>query len=114
MPPMKSLLIALLGVFALLSVPYGCSETRPAIDARDGEGLRMCCELEVLCPEGGSGQAGQGGEAGGAGAASGPGTAAGCHELGLQNDPNQCRFEYEECLELCGIEPQAGGVPECR
>jgi len=113
----KSFVMAPLGALALLSAPYGCNETRPAIDARDDEGLRMCCELEVLCPEGGSGQAGQGGEAGAgsdAGAASGPGTAAGCHELGHQNDPNQCRLEYEDCLELCGIEPEAGGVAECR
>jgi len=112
MARMKRFLLVPLGTLAVLGLGYGCS-SRPAIDARDDEGLRMCCELAVLCPNGGTGQAGQGGEAG-AGAASGPGTPGGCHELGLQNDPNQCRLEYEDCLELCGIEPEAGGVPECR
>lgn len=114
---MKSFLLAPWGAPAVLALAYGCSETRPAIDARDDEGLRMCCELAVQCPESGTGQAGHAGEGGGeagASAASGPGTAAGCHELGHDNDPNQCRLNYEDCLELCGVEPEAGGVAECR
>ena len=56
----------------------------------------MCCELGARCHTGPSDPIG--------------GAKQLCHSLGHENDPVQCRAQYESCLEVCvgeGDEPHS-------
>lgn len=69
----------------LLAAP-ACGDDDEA-EASDAEGLRMCCELGALCHlEEGDPLTGPKRE---------------CHDMAHQNDPAQCRAQYEGCLEVC-------------
>lgn len=56
-------------------------------EAVDREGLQMCCELGARChidegdPIDGEKQA--------------------CHSIGHENEPAQCRAQYESCMAIC-------------
>lgn len=72
-------------VFALGAVP-ACGDD-DGEEALDREGLRMCCVLGAQChidegdPIDGAKQM--------------------CHSIGHENDPVQCRQEYDACMAIC-------------
>src|SRR5690606_25775096 len=82
---------ATLGVGLSLAVlGVSCSESKPAVGARDDEGLRMCCTLGAVCHVADLESKGEGG-AGGVGSSDGPEAAQECHWLGHDGEPDQCR-----------------------
>jgi len=67
-------------------VALACGDDEGASEP-DEEGLQMCCELGARCHPGPEDPVG--------------GAKQMCHALGHQNDPDQCRAEYESCLAVC-------------
>ncbi len=98
------------------SLGLACSDSKPAVDARDDEGLQMCCTLGAICHEADllGGAAGAGGASEGAGGADGdaPSTAEECHWLGHENDPDRCREYYDRCMQICKLDEAHQGDAE--